>query len=135
MHMACKETSKSALLALRGVGVGGSPVTGEFPAQRDKGPVTRKKLPFDDVIVKQLLKYSTFCRVFCVAAVVLPGSVPYIADIALIAPEGVSRAMTFYPMIYFILCEFMWVFSTRQILFRFTNTSQNAVYFVLVSMC
>ena len=40
-----KEISKSALLAFC---EGNSPVTDEFPA---KGPVTRKKLPFGDVIM------------------------------------------------------------------------------------
>ena len=45
MRTHIKETSKSVLLVPC---EGNSPVTGEFP---HKGPVTRKKLPFYDVIM------------------------------------------------------------------------------------
>ena len=47
MRTHIKETPKSALLAPC---EGNSPVTGEFP---DKGPETRKKLSFYDVIMRQ----------------------------------------------------------------------------------
>ena len=47
-----RRSKKTSKLRVTGLCVGNSPVTGEFPAQR---PATRKMLPFDDVIMQNLL--------------------------------------------------------------------------------
>ena len=44
-------SEKNSKLRVTGLCAGNSPATGEFPA---KGPVTRKMLPFDDVIMNWL---------------------------------------------------------------------------------
>ena len=44
-----RRSKKTSKLRVTGLCGGNSPVTGEFPAQR--GPVTRKMFPFDDVIM------------------------------------------------------------------------------------
>ena len=45
-----RKSKKTSKLRVTGLRAGNSPGTGEFPAQM---PVTRKMLPFDDVIMKQ----------------------------------------------------------------------------------
>ena len=44
-----RRSKKTSTLGVTGLCEGNSPATGEFPAQR--GPVTRKMFPFDDVIM------------------------------------------------------------------------------------
>ena len=47
-HFFRRRSNKTSMFRVTGLCAGNSPATGEFPAQR---PVTRKMLPFDDVIM------------------------------------------------------------------------------------
>ena len=54
-----RRSKKTSKLLVTGLREGNSPVTGEFP---HKGPVARKKFPFNDVIMPSLLNTGKSCN-------------------------------------------------------------------------
>ena len=56
-HLFKRRLNKTSKLRITGLCRGNSPVTGEF---HDKGPVTRKMFPFDDVIMEYKAEHFIF---------------------------------------------------------------------------